>query len=173
MAGNPRPSGRKEPYQVAHAAQCAVSIGAGGHFRGHLREERHIRAHLHMRHATTSEIEQRRSAIEGSCERPHLVREERGGGRGEGRGGGGEEDAAEEREESGRGGRRDRLVAEGEKRGAPRPRPAGAGGGGRHRPPGSRWAWVWSENGVTVWALGKQASNRCSKQKTNLGLLRP
>jgi hypothetical protein len=31
---------------------------------------------------------------------------------------------------------------------------------------------VWSENGVTVWALGKQASNRCSKQKTNLGFLK-
>jgi hypothetical protein len=53
-----------------------------------------------MRHATTSEIEQRRSvggAIEGSCEEPHLVRGERGGGRGEGWGGRGEEDAAEER----------------------------------------------------------------------------
>jgi len=51
-------------YQVADAAQRVVGVGARGHRRGRLREERHIRAHLHRRDTTASEIAPSRS-VEG------------------------------------------------------------------------------------------------------------
>lgn len=161
---------------MANATQHIIGAVAGGHRRGRLREERHIRAHLHtvtgadesVRETETRAHAEQRPSCAGAGG-GDLVGGDRGGGRGEGvrRGGGGggeEEDAAEEREERRWGGRDHRLVAEGEERRAPLPRAAagwgggcgGGGGGHRRRPP---WRAVAGETPSPIYSSEEKGKN--------------